>query len=212
MHRLIKAFVFGFAASMAAMPAAAMIIIPGVVPQPNDAVMVSTGATGNPVTAVTNGSGFQVMISGTESLVTPGAGLQLTVAAADGAFSTLTFSLADPNFTFSSLILNLDASQDGTVIFTDALGSSSPFALAANGLNFFTLTGGPFTSLSFTTSVNGSEAPILSAVTQIRLGGITGNNTSAVPEPAAWAMMLLGFAGVGLQVRRQRKQMIAQAA
>ena len=153
MQRLIKAFVFGFAA-MAAMPAAAQTITPGNVPQPNDANLLSTGATGNPVTALTDGSAFQVTIQGTENLVTSAAGLQLTVAAADGGFSTLTFSLADPNYTFSSLILNLDASQDGFVTFDAGAGQSGAFALDDNGFNFFTITGGPFTSLSFfTTSV-----------------------------------------------------------
>ena len=31
-------------------------------------------------------------------------------------------------------------------------------------------------------------------------------NFSAVPEPASWGMMLFGFAGIGLMLRRQRKQ------
>lgn len=35
---------------------------------------------------------------------------------------------------------------------------------------------------------------------------------SALPEPSTWAMMLMGFAGVGLAVRRQRKPAIAQVA
>ena len=34
----------------------------------------------------------------------------------------------------------------------------------------------------------------------------------AVPEPATWAMMLLGFGGIGFQMRRQRKQTVPQAA
>jgi hypothetical protein len=35
---------------------------------------------------------------------------------------------------------------------------------------------------------------------------------SGVPEPAAWALMLVGFAGVGLALRRRRKPMLAQLA
>lgn len=212
MHRLIKALVFGFAASLATMPAAAQLtVFPGNNPQPDSANLLSTGATGNPVTAVTNGTGFLVTIAGTENLVTNAAGSQLTVTAADGAFGTLTFSV--PGYTFNSLILNLDASQDGTVTFADQSGTSSQFALDDNGLNFFTLTGGPFTSLSFTTYLNGSEAGILSAVNQIRVGGITAlDGTPAVPEPETWAFMLLGFGIIGVSIRRARSQATAQAA
>jgi hypothetical protein len=35
---------------------------------------------------------------------------------------------------------------------------------------------------------------------------------SAVPEPASWAMMLLGFAGVGAVMRRRQRQPLAQLA
>ena len=34
----------------------------------------------------------------------------------------------------------------------------------------------------------------------------------AVPEPATWAMMLLGFGGIGLTMRRNRKVALAQIA
>jgi len=33
-----------------------------------------------------------------------------------------------------------------------------------------------------------------------------------VPEPATWAMMLLGFAGIGFAVRKQRKPSLTQIA
>jgi hypothetical protein len=36
--------------------------------------------------------------------------------------------------------------------------------------------------------------------------------TAAVPEPATWAMMLFGFAGIGVQMRRKRQQSLPQIA
>jgi len=42
---------------------------------------------------------------------------------------------------------------------------------------------------------------------------INGYIIAGVPEPATWAMMLLGFAGIGFAMRRQRgKQVLAQVA
>jgi hypothetical protein len=44
---------------------------------------------------------------------------------------------------------------------------------------------------------------------------VTGNFTfyvQAVPEPATWALMLLGFGGIGLSLHRRRKPALAQLA
>jgi hypothetical protein len=44
---------------------------------------------------------------------------------------------------------------------------------------------------------------------------VSGNLTFrvvAVPEPASWAMMLLGFGAVGSMLRRQRRPVLAQVA
>lgn len=47
-------------------------------------------------------------------------------------------------------------------------------------------------------------------------GGVTTGNASfyvaAVPEPATWALMLLGFGGTGLVLRRRRRPALAQIA
>jgi hypothetical protein len=45
-------------------------------------------------------------------------------------------------------------------------------------------------------------------------GAESGNFTFqlAVPEPATWALMLLGFGGIGLAMRRRRKPALAQLA
>jgi hypothetical protein len=34
----------------------------------------------------------------------------------------------------------------------------------------------------------------------------------AIPEPATWAMMLLGFGATGLMIRRRRRPVLAQLA
>jgi hypothetical protein len=47
----------------------------------------------------------------------------------------------------------------------------------------------------------------------IALDGITVDAVAAVPEPATWAMMLLGFCGVGFMLRKSRRlQVVATTA
>jgi hypothetical protein len=41
---------------------------------------------------------------------------------------------------------------------------------------------------------------------------VTGYIRTAVPEPATWAMMLMGFAGIGFAMRRRRQPALAQVA
>ena len=51
--------------------------------------------------------------------------------------------------------------------------------------------------------------------TPITGGVVTGNLTFQlipVPEPATWAMMLVGFAGIGFAMRRRRQPVLAQVA
>jgi hypothetical protein len=73
-------------------------------------------------------------------------------------------------------------------------------------------------------SIDGKQAPNVTAFWLVNLGsyptsGITiyngqglsnaqifGTGTPAVPEPATWGLMLLGFAGVGLALRRSRNR------
>jgi opacity protein-like surface antigen len=46
-------------------------------------------------------------------------------------------------------------------------------------------------------------------------GNISGNATftaAAVPEPATWGLMLIGFGGIGLAMRRRRRPVLAQVA
>ena len=51
-------------------------------------------------------------------------------------------------------------------------------------------------------------------VSEFNVNGNLYGATAAVPEPATWAMMLIGFGGIGFQMRRQRRKnaFLAQAA
>lgn len=48
--------------------------------------------------------------------------------------------------------------------------------------------------------------------THVVIGFIGNINAPAVPEPASWALMLLGFGGMGVLMRRRSKAVLAQVA
>jgi hypothetical protein len=101
---------------------------------------------------------------------------------------------------------------------------------------FFVLTDGVTFSLTSITSIDRSVSGILSFVGTGTftgsIGGVAfdptpgkftfstqgGNvttfsaSTTAVPEPATWALMLLGFGGIGMAMRRRRRPALAQVA
>jgi hypothetical protein len=117
--------------------------------------------------------------------------------------TNLTFALTDGG-TFNNVELSLFAGTATKVAFTliDNMGTifsgaDFTFALDANGENrvgFQAINGHSIASLWF--RANGT----IDAVKQIRLDAVT----SAIPEPAVWAMMLIGFGGIGSAMRRRK--------
>ena len=73
--------------------------------------------------------------------------------------------------------------------FSASVGSSSPD-------NFYGFSGVLFDSIKLTS--NDSDYFLID---NVQLGG----NVSAVPEPSTWAMLILGFAGVGYMAYRRRR-------
>ena len=150
---------------------------------------------------------------------------------ADGIFATGTFTVddtANANGTFDILAVTGSVMDDrGSTPLVDQItglignpGQPNPTValgfiyddvtpLNTNGVLFQGTSSavynlwatGPGAGELYTYGVNG--APAFDARGTLRVG--------AVPEPASWAMMLMGFGGLGALLRGRRQQSLAQA-
>ena len=118
---------------------------------------------------------------------------------------TLVFTNTDPGLYVLSLVTTIS-----TVNFTSAIltGPSGPLNLTIqfNDPNFERWTTAPTGLLAgqYTLTIMGNTGP----------DGVMGGHIDiqAIPEPATWAMMLLGFGAAGFMLRRRRSPAIAQLA
>ena len=181
--------------------ASALSVVSGNVPQDDSNLVrnpcgLATPATGLSVQGCLNDDNSAIVNLSSDESITINGG-QAFITADDGALSRLTIDNS-----FSTLILNIDTVEDGFVTFSDALGTSSAFALDASGENFFTLTGIVGSTVTFVTSLTegGAEADIVDQVRQIRLGGVA----APIPEPETYALMMAGLAALGFIGRRRK--------
>ena len=203
--RALNSALCAVALSGAFTSANALDVVTGNVPQidsnfvRNPCGLADATGTGNPVFGCLNDNHAQlVQLASDESLVVNGG--QASLHSADGTFSRLTVSLVGASL--GTLILNIDATQNGFVTFADGSGTDGTFALSGNGQNFFTATGISGGFLSFTTSLTagGAEADIVADVKQIRLGVV-----GAVPEPETYALLLGGLGLMGFVAKRRKR-------
>lgn len=159
------------------------------------------------------------------------------VAMAPAANATHTITLVDGNSTISGSFENAGIEEgafsdvfefflpDGVASFT-----ASSIAVVLGGeadLDFSSVT---FNGLDFAVSSTGqvdfrflNDAPVTSGEQILTVNGISRGNgsyagtiafaeaTSAVPEPATWAFMLVGFGAVGYSMRRRPTRKLVQA-
>jgi hypothetical protein len=130
---------------------------------------------------------------GFASSVTPTGGTwqSLTLTIASGTFSSLSFQLEGvESFTIT-------ASNGGVSEVTNVTNSDNQYTtISGSGLTFVTIT---------TDDPDGFKSMKQFEINQ-------GAPPPAVPEPATWAMMLLGFAGVGFTAYRRRRTSAVRVA
>jgi hypothetical protein len=213
MRKTILPVLAGFAAAMMATPASAAEVlcfrVGNDTPQcaQTDTNVLLTGTTSNGAIETNfNGSGAVTgqFTSSTDTLIM-GASGQAVVTAADNTLTQLTFQLLSSTFTTATfnLVGTGTIAFDGFVFGIGADGTDFVRAITTAGnsglLGITGDAGERFTGFSLT-ATSGS----LQAVEQVRLAGVQ-SITTAVPEPGTWAMMLVGFGGIGVTMRRRRR-------
>jgi hypothetical protein len=175
-----------------------------------DNVLLNTATDQPTVTGTVGPSNLLVNFTSTSGLLNAPSNGQARVSGGTGndPLTQLSFELAN-NETFTKAVFNINAASDGSVVIhvegVNITGGffQQNFTVDAKGENFFTITsinGQLITDISLT-AINGATFDDLR---QVRLGGF--ETVGAVPEPSTWAMMILGFAGVGFLAYRRRGQ------
>jgi len=130
---------------------------------------------------------------------------------------TDTFGTFDLTFPFTSpqlFTLLISFTNPAGAVGADHFSSTITGSVSING------SGGVTVNFDNTDHLfNSSTGPFFVTLNDIDVSNgalgtpITGHITAvAVPEPAAWGMMLLGFAGIGMTLRRRRRPALAQLA
>ena len=140
--------------------------------------------------------------------ITDGAGFAAISDAPANATNQLYELMIDiTNFDFNQYMFSIQLVNDGTVFVYYALAAGGGWNIAspaggifqaANANNTYVLQGDVFTQIMIY-----STSPIkLFKQNSVTLGSVP----APVPEPATWAMMLLGFGGIGFALRRGRRR------
>lgn len=210
MPKIILPLLAGFSLSvMAASANAAIFITTNSVSTSENVLFDNTVfAPGNMsfTTDTQKNPGTNVTFIGNEALTTVANG-QCCATGADGGLTFLEFKATDPLVAFSVVEFNLNwdkkTSSPTTALLTfyDQFGGFETLTTPelANGQNRYAA----YTTLdSLITRVTIKTAYDLADVRQVRLEA---GQISAIPEPATWVMMIVGFGMVGASLRRSRK-------
>ena len=153
--------------------------------------------------------GLRADQSTTEAIhITDGAGFAAISDAPGNATNQLFNLLIDvTSADFNQYMFSIQLVNDGTITVQYLLAGGGSWTLAsptggiaqnANSNQTYLLQGGTFTQIL----VSSTSAIKLFKQNSITLGSVP----APVPEPATWGLMLLGFGGMGLALRRGRRR------
>ena len=216
------------AAVFVAAPASAAIVLApgGSAIQPAENLLFNNDpVNGLAIAGLTNQTDTLVTVTGGETLV--GNGGQARVEAADGRISSafsyqglsgqlLGFDFADTSQAFNAAEFKIFVGRGTATVLTLTAFSTQgqmaqqTFAIPSSGFFNLDATGGDLID-RFSFAANGS----VEDVRQIRIGGVQAISqavVTGVPEPATWAMLILGFAALGAALRARRAATRAPSA
>ncbi len=163
-----------------------------------------------------NGASADVTFTGQQGNMTTPENIHITTGAgfasvtdapgnATNLFQTLTIDVTSADF--NQYMFSIQLVNDGTVFVYYMLASGGGWNIAspsggifqaANGNNTYVLQGDVFTQIMVYST---------SPIKEFKQNSITlGSVPAPVPEPATWGLMLLGFGGMGLALRRGRRR------
>jgi len=114
------------------------------------------------------------------------------IQAAGDVYHTLTFTI-QAGWVFNDIVFDVLQTPDFTV--STATGSAT-ITGAKGDKEFLAISGTNLTQITFHSDVG------FTSIRQFEVSGVS--QITAVPEPSTWAMMILGFAGVGFMAYRRR--------
>jgi hypothetical protein len=159
-------------------------------------------SVGDTLATFTN-KGTGVTFTGNEQLQSF-AGGQARISGSDGDLTSLSWSLTNTNdgYTLGDFKLvptKTDGATTVTITATDQFGTTftcSPCSIPNSGFFNVEALGNELIKSISVVATDGE----LDDVQQVRLDGVT----SAVPEPSTWAMMIIGFLGLGFTAYRRK--------
>ena len=130
------------------------------------------------------------------------------LAGADPNFTAWNFNRGGDNWIWafmaiidSSRTILLDSLPDAGITIAATQAQAAAQSAAVNYVGHFTLT--QQTTIDFVTEDYIPQDNLGGVALNVQLDGAT---APGVPEPASWALMLVGFGGLGAALRRSRRQ------